>query len=316
MIEKTLYSAAAAGGLLLAGLLAFAALRLRRKLVRIACAMIAVLLLLIGGYFFWYLHRPLPIALHEHLFQGIDYTREVRSTPRALVLHIVKINLDTPGLRFFVTPQAENVPAQTVSQFLDQYHLQLAINADFFLPWHDSAPWDYYPHVSDPVSTHGLAASEGKILTSGYGTPYDTLYINADNTVSFDQPHGDVYNAVSGLPFLVLDGKSIVEGTDAYAVEVNPRTAVGVDQSGRIMIVLLVDGRQPNYSEGVTMGELSALMLEFGAYQAINLDGGGSTTLVTQNADGTAQVLNSPIHTRIPGRERPTANQLGIYAPR
>jgi exopolysaccharide biosynthesis protein len=142
------------------------------------------------------------------------------------------------------------------------------------------------------------------------------MYINADNTVSFDQPHGDIYNAVSGLPCLVLDGKSIVEGTPADTEEVNPRTAVGVDQSGWVMILLLVDGRQPNYSEGVTMSELSALMLEFGTYQAINLDGGGSTTLVTQNADGTAQVLNSPIHTRIPGRERPIANQLGIYAPR
>ncbi|MEO8393260.1 MAG: phosphodiester glycosidase family protein, partial [Chloroflexota bacterium] len=64
------------------------------------------------------------------------------------------------------------------------------------------------------------------------------------------------------------------------------------------------------------MSELCDLLLEFGAYQAINLDGGGSTTLVAQNADGTAQVLNSPIHARIPGRERPIANQLGIYAPR
>ncbi|MEO8397674.1 MAG: phosphodiester glycosidase family protein [Chloroflexota bacterium] len=316
MIETTLDSAAAAAGLIFAGLLAYSALREHRIRFRIAYGVIALLPLLIGGYFFWYLNRPLPDPVHETLFQGIDYTRDVRSTPRPLVIHIVKINLDTPGLRFFVTPVGENIPAQTVSQFLDQYHLQLAINADFFTPWHDSAPWDYYPHVGDPISTHGLAASEDKILTSGYGTPYDTLYINADNTVSFDQPHGDVYNAVSGLPFLLLDGNSLIEGTPADTYETNPRTAVGVDQSGRALILLLVDGRQSNYSEGVTLSELSALMLEFGAYQAINLDGGGSTTLVTQNADGTAQVLNSPIHTRIPGRERPVANQLGIYAPR
>jgi hypothetical protein len=315
MMETTLYSAVAFTGLIIAGLLLLAALRLQRRLIRITCGVLVIPPLLIGGYFFWYLHRPLPILAHESLFQGIDYTREIRSTPRPLVVHVVKINLDTPGLRFFVTPIGENIPAQTVSQFLDQNHLQLAINADFFQPWHDKAPWDFYPHVGDPVSTHGLAAAEGKILTSGYGTPYDTLYINADNTVSFDQPHGDVYNAVSGLPFLVLDGKSVVEGTDAYTVEVNPRTAAGIDQSSRTLILLLVDGRQPNYSEGVTLSELSELMLEFGAYQAINLDGGGSTTLVTQNADGSAQVLNSPIHSRIPGRERPIANQLGVYAP-
>lgn len=62
------------------------------------------------------------------------------------------------------------------------------------------------------------------------------------------------------------------------------------------------------------MDELADLLLEYGAYSAINMDGGGSVTLVVEGPDGKPEVLNSPIHARIPGLERPVANHLGIYA--
>ena len=78
-------------------------------------------------------------------------------------------------------------------------------------------------------------------------------------------------------------------------------------------MLMIVDGRQPNYSEGITLSELAELMREFGAYHALNLDGGGSSTLVVAGVDGQPRVLNSPIHTRIPGRERPVATHLGVY---
>ena len=51
-----------------------------------------------------------------------------------------------------------------------------------------------------------------------------------------------------------------------------------------------------------------------GAYQALNLDGGGSTTLVSSDGKGGARLLNRPIHAGIPGRERIVANHLGVYA--
>ena len=79
-------------------------------------------------------------------------------------------------------------------------------------------------------------------------------------------------------------------------------------------MLFLIDGRQPSYSEGATLAELAQIILEYGGYNAVNLDGGGSSTLVIQNENGEPEVLNSPIHTRIPGRERPIANHLGIFA--
>ena len=60
------------------------------------------------------------------------------------------------------------------------------------------------------------------------------------------------------------------------------------------------------------MHEMGDLMLKYGVYTGMNLDGGGSSTLVIEGADGQPQVLNSPIHARIPGLERPVASHFGV----
>jgi len=91
---------------------------------------------------------------------------------------------------------------------------------------------------------------------------------------------------------------------------------VALDREGRRLILIAVDGRQPNYSEGVTLAELAEIVIEHGGDTALNLDGGGSTTLVMEGKSGEPILLNSSIDNRIPGRERPVANPLGIYAQR
>lgn len=317
--EAAVLTAAGWISLAFTDVLFFAALRLRRKAVRVLCGVLAIPFLIVGCALFWYTHRPLPPEMDAALFPGIHYIRDVRNTPRPLIIHVVRIDLDAPGIHFFVTPGGEDIPARTVSQFVEEFNLQLAINGDFFDPWRDYFPWDYYPHVGDPVDTRGITASEGVVFTEGYasshGAAYDTVYITENNVVTFNIPHGEIYNAISGLPFLLIEGNNLVEEeAGTYYTGLHPRTAVGLDQAGRTLILLLVDGRQPGYSEGVSLSELTALLVEYGAYHAINLDGGGSTTLAWRAPDGSAQVLNSPIHNRIPGRERPIANHLGIFA--
>jgi hypothetical protein len=64
---------------------------------------------------------------------------------------------------------------------------------------------------------------------------------------------------------------------------------------------MVIDGRQPGYSEGATLAETAALLISYGAYEGMNLDGGGSATLVMQSRLGFPQVLNSPINHGIPG---------------
>jgi exopolysaccharide biosynthesis protein len=138
------------------------------------------------------------------------------------------------------------------------------------------------------------------------------LYIARDNRARFNSPLGGIYNAVSGNAMLVEDGK-VLKGLDD---SVQPRTAIALDERRRQLIIVLVDGRQPNYSEGITLDELAKLIVEFGGYTAMNLDGGGSTTLVIEDSNGKAKVLNSPIDQYIPGRERTIGSHLGIYASR
>jgi hypothetical protein len=66
-------------------------------------------------------------------------------------------------------------------------------------------------------------------------------------------------------------------------------------------------------SQGASLAELAGVLRDLGAVDAINLDGGGSATLVVAD-HGRPLILNSPIHTGVPGRERPSANHLGVGA--
>ncbi|MEU7241778.1 phosphodiester glycosidase family protein [Streptomyces sparsogenes] len=116
--------------------------------------------------------------------------------------------------------------------------------------------------------------------------------------------------AVSGRELLVVDGKAVGhdgEGNNTAA----PRTAVGFSRDGRTMQVLTVDGRQAD-SGGVTLTELGVMMKDAGSYSALNLDGGGSSTLVAREpGSDTARVENSPSD----GSERTVPNGLAFTAP-
>ncbi|SNT15961.1 Calcineurin-like phosphoesterase [Asanoa hainanensis] len=113
--------------------------------------------------------------------------------------------------------------------------------------------------------------------------------------------------AIGGNRVLVRDGVP----QDLGDVTPEPRTAVGFSTDGKKMIMLTVDGRQAD-SRGVTLTELGRLMASLGAHDALNLDGGGSSTLVAREPGAAAvRVENAPSD----GSERPVPNGLAIYAP-
>ncbi|MGW1188473.1 phosphodiester glycosidase family protein [Streptomyces sp. NPDC002559] len=116
--------------------------------------------------------------------------------------------------------------------------------------------------------------------------------------------------AVGGRELLVVDGVAQNhdgEGNNTAA----PRTAVGFSEDGRTMQVLTVDGRQAD-SGGVTLTELGLMMRRAGSYSALNLDGGGSSTLVAREPGSDAlRVENSPSD----GSERTVPNGLALTAP-
>ena len=119
----------------------------------------------------------------------------------------------------------------------------------------------------------------------------------------------EVDNAIGGGPFLVRGGATFVDAVEQgfkpdFYKRRHPRTAVGRTEKGDIWFVA-VDGRQ-SMSAGVTLSEMSGVMIDLGCTDAINLDGGGSTAL---NIFG--MLLNRPSE----GSERPVANAVAFYGP-
>ena len=307
----------------------------RKNLSGFILALLALIILasLAGAAWYWFSARPQPRATSQVLFQGVTYAREIRRQPKPMVIHIVTVDLRTPGVGFLVTPGDPKailpLKARTTSQFLEEFGVQLAINGDGVTPWHSNSPLDYYPHAGDPVDPIGLAASNG-VIYSDYTDAEPTLYISRANQAKFNSPIGKIYNAISGNVMLVEQGKSLFDQRALPKTEkrgarptdeppqnatdiAQPRTAIGLDRRGQKLIMVVVDGRQIGYSEGATLAELADILIAYGGFSGMNLDGGGSSTLVIEK-NGRSLVNNSPIDNQVPGRERPVGNHLGVFA--
>lgn len=120
---------------------------------------------------------------------------------------------------------------------------------------------------------------------------------------------------LSGRPRVAIGGDRplLTAGTRVVVDDrvLHPRTAVGVDATNRYVYLVVVDGRS-TASRGATMVELADLMTELGATDALNLDGGGSSTMVTPNRKGRLSVRNTPSD----GVQRPVPNGLGLFRPK
>jgi len=119
--------------------------------------------------------------------------------------------------------------------------------------------------------------------------------------------------STAGVPFwFALGGDEVLLQNGVIPAtlddkEAHPRTAIGFSADGRTMYLVAVDGRQAS-SRGMTKYELASLMKELGAASALNLDGGGSTTMVARQPGATvATVANSPTE------RRRVPNGVGIY---
>lgn len=128
------------------------------------------------------------------------------------------------------------------------------------------------------------------------------LQINASKDLN------EISSAVGGGAVLVKAGKI----ADNFTIDIKgnqPRTALGITEDKKQLIIAVVDGRHTSY-KGLTQTEMADLMIHLGAYEAINFDGGGSTTMVLSSLDkDTPVVVNYPSD----GSQRRVINGVGIF---
>jgi exopolysaccharide biosynthesis protein len=224
--------------------------------------------------------KPYPGVVHIH------------RTDNAQDYHLVVL---APGAMEVVATDQEQAWSG-VSDFAKRVGAQIAINANFF----------------SKTESCGVTAGEGHLWTAVYeGCPMTMAFfrdgraaitrgkVRKDGALS---PAIGLVAAVSGRPRLIENSKPspAVEG---FALVRHPRTALGLKKDGSL-VILVADGRR-EAALGFTGPEMSEIFLHAGVVDAINLDGGGSTTLYIE-AEGGLQ--NRPSD----GHERVVVNQLGF----
>ena len=121
---------------------------------------------------------------------------------------------------------------------------------------------------------------------------------------AYTEAHDDVAEAVAGRQWLVKNGVQMTQNK----TQLSARTAIGLKADGTV-VCFVVDGK--TNSTGVTINDMCGVMYSLGCVEAINLDGGGSSTFVTQRSSGTLQIRNQPSDS---SGERPVVSTLMLVA--
>ena len=182
-----------------------------------------------------------------------------------------------------------------VSEFAKKVGAQIAINANFF----------------SKTESCGVTAGEGRLWTAVYeGCPMTMAFfrdgkasiVSGKSRKDVAFPSTGLVAAVSGRPRLV-EGSKPSPTLERFASIRHPRTALGLRKDGTL-IILVADGRRER-AQGLAGPEMSEILLRERVADAINLDGGGSTTLYIEAEGG---IQNQPSD----GHERVVVNQLGF----
>jgi exopolysaccharide biosynthesis protein len=264
-------------------------------------------------------HAIIKVEKWTPAYVGIDTTTVHTDGRHASVAYVMRVDLKAPGISFMTTPHTgtKETVSETSKEFATEEHLQVAINAGFFAPCCNEKP--------EEKDILGLSISEGKIVSPPYVDPknnggdptyHDALLITKDNVATIEKVTEATdltkfYTAVTGSAIIETAGENTGDvnalNRAAYG---NPRTVVGLSKDGRYLYMLVVDGRKPEYSFGTTNTESADIMMALGAWTSMNLDGGGSTTMVREDAAGKVVTVNRPSGLG----DRLVAGSFGVHA--
>lgn len=233
---------------------------------------------------------------------GIEFEGDMRSEPRPLRIYRLTVDLSVAKLEPVVAIAADpdnEGPAETAltspKTLARQENMVVAINTN---------AWSMIPDPQTGKKVGYIAGGHADIqgwvyqpqrLASPVQEGYWSFWIDADRKPHLENltakqaaaiPQPQI--AIAGFRGILAQGKVIVEPSNVL----HPRTSLGFDASGKKLTLVVVDGRQPKVSEGVSEEELAGLMVEFGCSDAINLDGGGSSVMLARQKDGDLRFIN------------------------
>jgi len=156
----------------------------------------------------------------------------------------------------------------------------------------------------------GWSMTDGRLWSPKRNGDFATFWIDSRGRGRMGDPKNiptDAKQLVQGNVWIVKDGKPAEPKGNAKVR--HPRTVLGLDAGGTKLTILTIDGRHPGVAMGMNGAEMAGRMIQLGCVNAINLDGGGSTTLVMRDpSNDEFKVINHPSD----GRLRPVANVIGV----
>src|SRR5262245_23895902 len=282
----------------------------------------------------------------DHPFLGVTHIKRTETLPRTVTMHIVLVDLTIPGIGFRLTPPGgtrETVRQPTLA-FLNGQQAQVALNGHFFLP---------FPSADLNAMLIGLGASDGNVYSAfeapvqSYALVTDAPALNIDSLNQASIVHKDLtfadgkhviepvvlLNALAGSAQIITNGVKTIptyidathpdglltgpgpanySNTNSWYDLINARTTIGLTEDRRTLVLFTVD--RAGGSLGLQVGEVADLLIrDYGVYNALNLDGGGSTTLAMENALTHERAIVNVSSDNPAGRS--VASNLAVFAP-
>jgi exopolysaccharide biosynthesis protein len=225
---------------------------------------------------------------------------EGRTSPRPLQIHYIRIDLTCKELEVTTfagaDPDGDGPAESSLTPPADLFQAKkslVAVNANAFagLPGTENDIRGWYRNR--PVDIHGLAVRDGRLI-SPVEKGRIALWMDTRGNPHIGDPNSadSVQTGVSDWSGPLLAGGKILANPAVKTL--HPRSAAGFDDTGRWLLLVVVDGRQSGYSEGVSLFELAQIFQAAGCTQAINMDGGGSSIMLIRNSAGEVKIVNRP----------------------
>ncbi len=256
---------------------------------------------------------PGPLVAAERHLSKMTYSEKKKLAPAVWHQHasdksipweidIIEVDIASPEIEVVSIDAINESRREKVIDLAKRSRAIAAINAGFFNMKTGASSshfeLDDVMHAvnhpdAPPRSTMGLTDGESQSAVMSILDSKGKPLFNEDGWKH-------VAHAIGGGPGLIRDGKHTVMnnfegfGKEDFVEKRHPRTAVGFNSRTKRMFWVTVDGRQPGWSEGMSLIELTQLMSDLGCDNAMNFDGGGSSTCV----------VNGKVINRVSGKER------------